>query len=120
LTTGKKGVVANPKCKSVNFSKCFQEEVNKMDKDKNKSGEGQLNVNVNFDTTPIVYTDSIQFTTNEDGVVFDVMQRLMSSNQVRIVSRIGMSRNHAKKLVAELGRLLALTEGQGKTSVKKN
>jgi hypothetical protein len=91
-----------------------------MDKDKNKSGEVQLNVNVNFDTTPIVYTDSIQFTTNEDGVVLDVMQRLMSSNQVRIVSRIGMSRSHAKKLVTELGRLLALTEGQGKTSTKGN
>lgn len=91
-----------------------------MDKDKNKSGEVQLNVNVNFDTTPIVYTDSIQFTTNEDGVVFDVMQRLMSSNQVRIVSRVGMSRGHAKKLVTELGRLLALTEGQGKTSTKGN
>jgi len=91
-----------------------------MDKDKNKSGEVQLNVNVNFDTTPIVYTDSIQFTTNEDGVVLDVMQRLMSSSQVRIVSRIGMSRSHAKKLVTELGRLLALTEGQGKTSTKGN
>jgi hypothetical protein len=91
-----------------------------MDKDKNKSGEVQLNVNVNFDTTPIVYTDSIQFTTNEDGVVLDVMQRLMSSNQVRIVSRVGMSRSHAKKLVTELGRLLALTEGQGKTSTKGN
>lgn len=91
-----------------------------MDKDKNKAEEVQLNVNVNFDTTPIVYTDSIQFTTNEDGVVFDVMQRLMSSNQVRIVSRIGMSRSHAKKLVTELGRLLALTEGQGKTSTKGN
>lgn len=91
-----------------------------MDKDKNKSGEVQLNVNVNFDTTPIVYTDSIQFTTNEDGIVLDVMQRLMSSSQVRIVSRIGMSRSHAKKLVTELGRLLALTEGQGKTSTKGN
>ena len=91
-----------------------------MDKYKNKSGEVQLNVNVNFDTTPIVYTDSIQFTTNEDGVVLDVMQRLMSSNQVRIVSRVGMSRSHAKKLVTELGRLLALTEGQGKTSTKGN
>lgn len=91
-----------------------------MDKDKNKPGEVQMNVNVNFDTTPIVYTDSIQFTTNEDGVVFDVMQRLMNTNQARIVSRIGMSRSHAKKLVTELGRLLALTEGQGKTSTKEN
>ena len=91
-----------------------------MDKDKNKTEDVPLNINVNFDTTPILYTDNIQFTTNEDGVVFDVMQRLINTNQVRIVSRVGMSRSHAKKLVEELGRLLVLTEGQGKTSVKKN
>lgn len=56
----------------------------------------EVQVNVNFDTTPIFYTDNIQFTTNEDGVVLDVIQRLLSTNQVRIVSRIGMSRDHAK------------------------
>lgn len=91
-----------------------------MDKDKNRSDQIKLNLNINFDTTPVFYTDNIQFTTNEDGVVFDVMQRLMNSDQVRIVSRIGMSRSHAKKLVVELGRLLALTEGQGKTSASKS
>jgi len=89
-----------------------------MDKDKNKQNE--IQVNINFDTTPIIYTDSIQFTTNEDGVVLDVMQRLMNTNQARIVARIGMSRSHAKKLIAELGRILALTEGQGVTSAKRN
>jgi hypothetical protein len=89
-----------------------------MDKDKNK--QNQIQVNINLDTTPIVYTDNIQFTTNEDGVVLDVMQRLMNTNQIRIVSRIGMSREHAKKLVTGLTKLLELTEGQGTTGNKKN
>jgi len=76
----------------------------------------QMNVNVNLDTTPIFYTDSIYISANPDGVTFDVMQRLGNTNQVRIVSRIGMSREHAKKFVVELSKLLEITEGQAKTN----
>lgn len=86
-------------------------------KQENKAQE--LAVNVNLDITPIYYTDSISMTTNPDGVVLDVMQRLISTNQVRIVSRIGMSREHAKKFIAELQKLLLLTEGQAQTSKRE-
>lgn len=79
-----------------------------------------MSVNVNLDTTPILYTDHISITTNPDGLVVDIMQRLGPTNQARIVSRIGMSRQHAKKFAQELGRLLALTEGQGETGRKGN
>lgn len=74
-----------------------------------------VSVSVNLDTTPILFTDNILITINDDGVVLDVAQKLASSNQTRIVSRIGMSRTHAKKFAAELSRLLALTEGKSKT-----
>ena len=89
--------------------------------DKKKEGQQQgqqqgMNVNVNLDTTPIFYTDNVYISANPDGVVFDVMQRLGSTNQVRIVSRIGMSREHAKKFVVELSKLLEITEGQAKTN----
>jgi hypothetical protein len=87
-----------------------------MDENKNQG----MNVNINFDTTPVLYTDNISMTTNQDGFVLDIMQRLMNSNQARIVARIGMSREHAKKLVKEMGRLLAVTEGQGQTQSGKN
>lgn len=80
----------------------------------------QTSVSINLDTTSILYTDSIHISANPDGVVFDVMQRLGPTNQVRIVARIGMSREHAKKFAQELSRLLALTEGQGKTSENKS
>ncbi len=72
-------------------------------------------VTINADTTPILYTDNIFMTTNEDGVILDIAQKFIGSNQFRIVSRIGMSRNHAKKFVAELGKLLAMTEGHLQT-----
>lgn len=77
-----------------------------------------VQISVNLDTTPVLYTDNVNMTVNPDGVVLDVMQRLGPTNQVRIVSRIGMSREHAKKFVTELGKLLAVAQGQVQTGQK--
>lgn len=87
--------------------------------DKNKNQKQEIAVSINLDTTPILYTDNIGITTNEDGLVLDVFQKLGTTNQIRIVTRIGMSRNHAKKFAAELSRLLAMTEGKAQ-SKKEN
>jgi hypothetical protein len=78
-----------------------------------------VSVSVNLDTTPILFTDNVIITANEDGVVLDVAQKLATSNQTRVVARIGMSRTHAKKFATELGRLLALTEGKTKAGSKE-
>ena len=78
-----------------------------------------VSVSINLDTTPILFTDNVHITTNSDGVVFDIMQKLAATNQMRIVARVGMSRNHARKFAAELGRLLALTEGKSRTGSKE-
>lgn len=75
----------------------------------------ELSVNINLDTTPILYTDNVILTVNPDGVVLDVTQRLANTNQIRVVARVGMSREHGKKFASELGKLLAITEGQSKT-----
>ena len=80
----------------------------------------EVAVNVNLDTTPILYTDNIIMTTNEDGLVLDVAQKLGSTNQLRVVARIGMSRNHAKKFLKEMGNLLAMTEGNVQTGKTEN
>ena len=85
--------------------------------DKNKNEKSQMQINVNLDSTPILYTDNVIITTNEDGVVLDVCQKLGPTNQMRIVSRVGMSREHAKKFVKELEKLVALTEGQKHTGM---
>lgn len=78
----------------------------------------EVQVSVNLDTTPILYTDNISMSTNEHGVVLDIMQRLGPTNQIRVVARVGMSREHAKRFVSELGKLLLMTEGQLQTSKK--
>lgn len=87
--------------------------------DKIKDQKTGIEINVNLDKTPILYTDNIYMTTNEDGLVLDFAQKLGPTNKLRIVSRIGMSRQHAKKFLNELGRLVAMTEGQLQTN-KKN
>lgn len=78
----------------------------------------ELSLNANLDTTPILYTDNIMMTSNEDGLVLDICQKFGASNQFRIVSRIGMSKNHAKRFLNELGKLLAKTEGLIQTGGK--
>lgn len=87
--------------------------------DKNQKNQ-ELSISVNLDTTPILYTDNILMDTNEDGVVLSIGQRLGPTNQLRIVTRVGMSRVHAKKNLHELGKLLAMTEGQKQTGEKKD
>ena len=82
--------------------------------------EQAISLTVNVDTTPILFTDSIFMTTNEDGLTLEIGQKVIGTNQLRIVARIGMSRSHAKKVSGELSRLLAITEGQGQTGEKKN
>jgi uncharacterized protein YajQ (UPF0234 family) len=52
---------------------------------------------------------------NGDGIVFDFMQKLGPTNQVRIVARVGMSREHAKKFYKILNDSLKLVEGQVRT-----
>lgn len=79
-----------------------------------------LEIDVNLDKTPILFTDNVYMTTNEDGLVLDFAQKLGPTNKVRIVSRVGMSRQHAKKFLNELGKLLVMTEGQGETRKGKN
>jgi len=91
-----------------------------MADNKNAPKQEGMNVNLNPVTTPVLYTDNVLTTTNEDGVVLDVSQRVGSTNQAQVVARIGMSREQAKKIVAELGRLLAMTEGVTQSGTKKD
>lgn len=84
--------------------------------DNNQNPQPGMNVNVNLDTTPIYYTDNVFITINEDGIVFDFTQKLGPTTQLRVVSRVGMSREHAKKFYKILGDQLKLVEGQVQTA----
>lgn len=58
----------------------------------------------------IAYTDMAHVVANQHGVVVNFMQTNGPGNQPLVVSRLGMSREHAKSLVELLQRTLAGVE----------
>lgn len=79
----------------------------------------EQNIQVALPNIPILYTDMIFMNVNEDGVVIDVCQK-SGPNQAQVVTRIGMSRDHAKKFAKKLGEILALTTANTHTTEKDN
>ena len=53
---------------------------------------------------------------NDDGVTLDMGQKVGKGEQLTIVTRVGMSREHAKKFVKKLSELLALSEKSPKNA----
>lgn len=74
--------------------------------------------NIIVGNAPILYTDTIFMNVNEDGVVIDVCQKT-SPNNLAVVTRVGMSREHAKKFVKKLSEILALTSAHTHTTGKE-
>ncbi len=58
----------------------------------------------------INYTDMVHITVNNFGVVMNFMQRIGPNNQPLIVSRVGMSREHAKSVLEVLQQSLNQSE----------
>lgn len=85
---------------------------------KNPAQAASSQVIINIDRTPILYTDNIMVTTNDEGVVVDFCQRIGSTSQVRVVARIGMSRDHAKKFLMVLASQVEQPAGSAKTSTR--
>lgn len=83
-----------------------------------KTDDQQFQVNLNPETVKILYTDTVFMNVNDDGVIFDICQKVGNSTQLQVVSRIGMSREHANKFVKKLSEILALTHGHSQTSSK--
>lgn len=54
----------------------------------------------------IVYTDAMHANVNDHGVILQFMQRVPNSNQPVPVSRVGMSREHAEKIIDVLTKTL--------------
>ncbi|OGG01930.1 hypothetical protein A2Z33_01690 [Candidatus Gottesmanbacteria bacterium RBG_16_52_11] len=80
--------------------------------------KSDVNISINLDTTPVLYTDNVHIKITEDGVTLDFMQKLGPTKTVRIVSRVGMSREHARKFYKVLGDQLKLAVGQMQTGTK--
>lgn len=78
--------------------------------------EKKVQVNLNPAHTPVFYTDTIFMNVNDDGVTLDMGQKVGKGEQLTIVTRVGMSREHAKKFVKKLSELLALSEKSPKNA----
>ena len=90
-----------------------------MDENKQKQGQAMgQEVSINLDKTPILYTDSVMITSNEDGVIFDFCQRVGPGPQMRVVSRIGMSREHARKFLMALTGQMEREPGKIQSTAK--
>ncbi len=83
-----------------------------------KNEEQKLQVNLNPEKVSILYTDTVFMNVNDDGVTLDICQKVGNSSQLQVVSRIGMSRDHANKFVKKLSEILALTHGHSQTASK--
>ena len=81
-----------------------------MAKKTTSSNPKAVQIDINLDQTPIFYTENIFISSSPYGINLDFAQKLGPTNKMRIVSRIGMSREQAKKLLQELGKTLAITE----------
>lgn len=85
-----------------------------------KKQEEQNNIQVTLPNIPILYTDMVFMNVNEDGVIIDICQKGAGPNQFQVVSRVGMSREHAKKFVHKLGEIMALTTAHSKSTDTEN
>lgn len=77
-------------------------------------------IQVNMTNIPILYTDMVFMNANDDGVIIDVCQKGAPPHQYQVVSRIGMSREHAKKFVKKLSEIIALSNAPTEIEDKKN
>lgn len=62
----------------------------------------------------VVYTDGMNVTVNHHGVVLQFTQNLAGKNKPQTVSQVGMSREHAEKVIEVLQRTLKEHDGNQK------
>lgn len=71
---------------------------------------GDLGEEVKSAAANIFFTDVVDVTVNNYGVVMNFMQNNGPSNKPKSISRVGMSREHAKSILQILQATLAQTE----------
>ena len=58
----------------------------------------------------IVYTDGMHANVNDHGVILQFMQQVPNGSQPNVVSRVGMSREHAERIIQVLQQTLSQYE----------
>lgn len=92
-------------------------EVNYLYMEQNQNAQ-QVNVQVPGNL-PVLFSDVAGVTSSPFGLVFDFGQRVGSTNQVNVVARVGVSKEHAEALLKVLADKLREMQLKSKTE-KKN
>lgn len=72
------------------------------------------NLNLDPIRTPVLYADSVYIKSSKNGLVLDFAQQVGTTDQFNVVSRVGLSKEHAHDLIDHLEALLRV-EGVGNT-----
>jgi len=89
-----------------------------VNQEENKQAQGQqINVPNNL---PVLFSDSIGVTSSPFGLVFDFGQRVGPTNQVNIVARVGLSKEHGEALLKVLSEKIKEMQLLTKKGDRKN
>ncbi len=80
--------------------------------------QNQIKIGTDPARTPILYADAIAINSDDFGITLDIAQRITGTDQAFVVARIGLSKEHAKKLAAIIADKLA-SQGEFFTSKVK-
>ena len=62
--------------------------------------------------SPVLFTDGLQVSANKYGVIINFLQGLDSSGRPQTISRLGMSKEHARTIIEVIQKTLELSEQQ--------
>lgn len=82
--------------------------------EKKDKKEEQFGVSLPESKADVLFSDAAMVTSSPFGVVIDFGQKVGPTNNVRIVSRIGLSREHVEKLLEVLKNHIMLPKGKEK------
>lgn len=68
--------------------------------------------NFTFTDNRVLYTDMVQVSANNYGVILNFLQGIGSDGKPSAVARIGMSREHAKSIVEVLSRTIDMADNK--------
>lgn len=91
-----------------------------FDSSLNGAGVSQQDIISNaVNDNKVLYTDMVQVSANNYGVILNFLQGIGSDGKPSAVARIGMSREHAKSIVEVLNRTLDLADKSPKQIPKR-
>ncbi len=77
------------------------------------------NTNMVINDNKVLYTDMVQVSANNYGVILNFLQGIGSDGKPSAVARIGMSREHARSVIEVLQRTVDLAENPKDTAPKR-